>query len=842
MTRASGFIFLGLRLIFVVFCVVTSICCVLAFIPFTYQQIFEAQVVPWTVTFVRFHPWMYWIAFVSAAWTLAEDYRPGTRALVVGYLAAGAIAGAVLVAFPLLATIKNEPADLVWAAVWLMPLWWLAAIDIFGPGRRLTWSSAQTGEDWRLFWTAVIAGTASAVVYGVIHEVRFGAASGPAPAAPMPIGVGLWSWVLHVLAFLAVFAAFACIRAIASLTRRPALAEFVLAATSGAALLTVVNQSLVFSAVSLVGREGLATAALFAVTLVLASSGQALRLARASEPVRSGIALAMRPLDIGFEAPVLLRLALLCGWGALAYWLAVATSLMDWNYLIQTLAVLLIWTLGFVWIYGVVGRGPDRGFAVLAVFVLPLLVIAGYRTLASTPDLLVPLGLAAPTRSAVLDRYANYNVSFRVLRSLTRVEPARASTLDMGQFYALLQRHTNIPRTVKIDVPDVSIAPGNAAPSRRHPHVFVIVIDSLRQDYLSPYNRSVSFTPAIARFATESTVFRNAFTHYGATGLSEPSIWTGSLVPHQQYPAPFGPMNTLQKLLLAQPYQAYVSVDSVLRSILAPWPGLIELDNNVATKDYDLCRSLGELTSKLQSRKPSDPQPVFAYTQPQNIHVSTITRDGASVPAGQSYAGFYPPCAARIQQLDSCFGTFLDSLKQLGLYDDSVVVLTSDHGDSLGEEGRWGHAYTIYPEIVRIPLIVHLPSWLRGLSVDPDEMTFSTDITPSLYYLLGQRPTLNHALFGRPLFTERREERAPYLRDHYVVASSYGPVYGVISDRGRALYIADATSYRDYVFDLTTGIAGTSLPVSDAAREAGVRRIRDIIAELTRFYRLPITP
>ena len=153
-----------------------------------------------------------------------------------------------------------------------------------------------------------------------------------------------------------------------------------------------------------------------------------------------------------------------------------------------------------------------------------------------------------------LDRYANYNVSFRVLRSLTRVEPARASTLDMGQFYALLQRHTNIPRTVKIDVPDVRIVPSNAAPSSRQPHIFVIVIDSLRQDYLSPYNRSVSFTPAIARFATESTVFRNAFTHYGATGLSEPSIWTGSMVPNRQYPAPFGPMNTLQKLLLAQPY------------------------------------------------------------------------------------------------------------------------------------------------------------------------------------------------------------------------------------------------------------------------------------------------
>ncbi len=60
------------------------------------------------------------------------------------------------------------------------------------------------------------------------------------------------------------------------------------------------------------------------------------------------------------------------------------------------------------------------------------------------------------------------------------------------------------------------------------PNVFIFLIDSLRRDYLSPYNPAVTFTPAIAQFAADSYVFRNAFTSYGGTWMSIPSMWTGT--------------------------------------------------------------------------------------------------------------------------------------------------------------------------------------------------------------------------------------------------------------------------------------------------------------------------
>ena len=100
----------------------------------------------------------------------------------------------------------------------------------------------------------------------------------------------------------------------------------------------------------------------------------------------------------------------------------------------------------------------------------------------------------------------------------------------------------------------------------RAPHIFIFVIDSLRQDYLSPYNPGVTFTPAIDAFARDSVVFKRAFTQYGATGLSEPSIWVGGLLVHKQYVMPFAPMNALHKLLAADGYQRFISRDTILRT------------------------------------------------------------------------------------------------------------------------------------------------------------------------------------------------------------------------------------------------------------------------------------
>src|SRR5262249_36318764 len=109
------------------------------------------------------------------------------------------------------------------------------------------------------------------------------------------------------------------------------------------------------------------------------------------------------------------------------------------------------------------------------------------------------------------------------------------------------------------------------------PDVYLFVVDSLRADYLAPYNRAVTFTPRIAQFANESLVFRPAITRYGAPGLSLPSIWSGAVGVHKQYVTPFAPMNTLEKLLDVNNYRRLMDVDVLMPELLKPNANTVEL-------------------------------------------------------------------------------------------------------------------------------------------------------------------------------------------------------------------------------------------------------------------------
>jgi arylsulfatase A-like enzyme len=186
--------------------------------------------------------------------------------------------------------------------------------------------------------------------------------------------------------------------------------------------------------------------------------------------------------------------------------------------------------------------------------------------------------------------------------------------------------------------------------------------------------------------------------------------------------------------------------------------------------------------------------------------------------------------------MDTCFGEFVDDLKARGLYDDSIIILTSDHGDSLGEDGRMGHAYTIFPEIIQVPLLVHLPASLRaGFSADPAVAAFTSDITPSLYALLGHTPLRPSVLFGQPLF-QSASASGPVRQSAEVVASSYGSVYGALIDDARRLYIIDAVTLREYEYELDGTAAGRQVAVRQADREAGQRAVRTTLDEISRFY------
>jgi arylsulfatase A-like enzyme len=74
-----------------------------------------------------------------------------------------------------------------------------------------------------------------------------------------------------------------------------------------------------------------------------------------------------------------------------------------------------------------------------------------------------------------------------------------------------------------------------------------------------------------------------------------------------------------------------------------------------------------------------------------------------------------------ITQSDDVFATFIADLKKAGVYDSSVVIVVSDHGDEFWEHGSLGHGHSVYQELVHIPLIIRAPGLMpKGKVVSAD--------------------------------------------------------------------------------------------------------------------------
>lgn len=67
--------------------------------------------------------------------------------------------------------------------------------------------------------------------------------------------------------------------------------------------------------------------------------------------------------------------------------------------------------------------------------------------------------------------------------------------------------------------------------------------------------------------------------------------------------------------------------------------------------------------------------------------------------------------------LDAHLGRLLDELERRGALENTLVIIGSDHGEELGDHGRWGHAYSLHSEIVHVPLVVVGPGVPAGVRV-----------------------------------------------------------------------------------------------------------------------------
>ncbi len=833
--KTPRLVFFLARFLFAFFVLFTSGYCLLTFIPFTYQQFHVGDLLLWLTVFVKYHPFIYLAALGIVAPTLLES-RPNkaTNAAVTGFLAVYLLAGVALVIHPLLINLRNDSMSLVWCMISLTPMLWIGVIDWLEHRDLIAWEGSDTDEDYRTFRAGWQAALFVATIYALGVIVRFGfSKTNTFSFAGWMVGFG-WSLLTHMVFFMGIFLVLHSFRSLASMLPRPKRTDFILSTGLSVALIWLVIRFLIFPTVSFGGNVASLVAFMLALGTVFLFAGTALRLYQPQQgPIESGIALLFTPMRFARFYSVTGKLGYIVALAVVAYALEARFALMDWNYVLQRLVALGIWLVAFAGFYEMAYQGKNRRTHLFFYAIAGCTVILYTALLRFEPGIDVRINGMPTEVSRALDEYAGYDASFKVAHDM--LTPIQGGA-GVDTFYGFLAQNTNIPRSEHIDPVDIKLVPKLSASTRRKPNIFIFVVDSLRRDYVSAYNPAVNFTPAMGSFAQESLVMQNAFTRYGGTGLSEPSIWVGGMILHQQYITPFFPMNSLQKMLDVDKYQSYITVDPILRVVVAPSPSITELDTDATIGTYDFCQSLTELSTKLSER--NDPEkPIFAYTQPQNIHISVIDRENRSAPPGEAYPGFNAPYASRLKRIDGCFGTFIQYLKKSGLYANSIVVLTADHGDSLGEGGRWGHAYTIFPEIVRVPLVMHLPAWITGaFSSDEKALAFTTDITPSLYYLLGHGPLVNNDLFGQSLFSEAGTPAATHLHDNYLEVSSYAPVYGILSHNGHALYIADGVSYKDYNYELLAGPAGQSRPVTDTVRAEEQQLIRDEVLKIGRFY------
>ena len=815
MIRRLGII--GARALMLLFCLMTAVYAFITSSAFAYLQFIKPRVFHWVGSFSDSHWAMAWIWLVLLLALLWPHLRARTmvRPVAMGLAAFATAAAAVNTVAPVVPSLREGTRSVLVGVVALLPIVWLAVVDHMAAWSFVSAQSAASDEagrrrhEGRLFVACMGAAGLLTAGYAVLASASIGRAFEPdLMATGLALGVGS-SLLGHLLVFSAVFIVVA---AASRLGGRSVLLQYLLLLGAASLLFAGLFSRFVGDSVGL--SNGPAKAAALAMGAAIATAWGGMQLAghaSVNRRLASGLHVFFGPpAEIpGPRLAVALGAVLPLAWAA-----ALLASRMDWDFALLKSGVAVVWILTFMLVY----RGaPLRDVPTIAVVVACA----------------VPLGMHAAwhpgeAQEHTLGRYAVHNPSYLLADDLLR---ERAKGTAFGRYLRANTGLTDVAvKPVSVDLV-TSLAP---VPPAQRPHVFLLVIDSLRSDYLSPYNPQVHFTPHIASFAAQGLFFPNAFTRYGGTGMSMPAIWAGSALAHKQYVLPFDGLNALQKLVDVNGYQRIQTRDHITSALWTP-TDRIELDRGKDEMDLEFCGTMDELGRALDSGVASQ-GPVFAQTRSLTLHIAAVRK--AVVPADKDYAGFNRSYAYAVEQIDACFGSFIERLERLKLYDHSLVVLTADHGEIIGEDGRWGHSYHMFPQVIQVPLFMHLPSTTSPADIDRGAVALSTDITPTIYSALGYQVVPPNTLAGRSLFLATPDDAALRRRDSYVLSASYGAVYAVVSRNGRRLYIADAVQEREYAYERAslTDLHWSEVTVDEATRALGQLRIRRYVDTVAHTY------
>jgi arylsulfatase A-like enzyme len=304
------------------------------------------------------------------------------------------------------------------------------------------------------------------------------------------------------------------------------------------------------------------------------------------------------------------------------------------------------------------------------------------------------------------------------------------------------------------------------APARKN--VILITLDTTRADYLSCYGYPEATTPSLDALASEGTLFEMALSTAGVTPVSHASILTGLNNQEHQLrvlSAEGGfrlprEIPTLATVLAERDYRTLAVHSAFPVSRRFGFQRGFEVFEDLqaeitkGAKGNDVWevkthQRRSDTTTDLVERHLGE-EPFFLwihYWDPHDYESDTlppkemwppdeelyeIDADGEKVMKRPS-----PMYATEIRYMDSQLGRLFDSLRAKGLWENTLVIVTADHGQGLGEHD-WPAHRLLYQEQLHVPLIAKIP----GVAPRPPvgDLVRTTDIYPTVLDYLGIEP------------------------------------------------------------------------------------------------------
>jgi len=292
----------------------------------------------------------------------------------------------------------------------------------------------------------------------------------------------------------------------------------------------------------------------------------------------------------------------------------------------------------------------------------------------------------------------------------------------------------------------------------RPPNLLVYLVDTLRSDHLGVYGYERDTSPRLDAFARDAIRFDQAYSTTSWTRPAVASLLTGVS------PRRHGAVTRTQGISLDRPVLAEMLADAgyhtaafVTNPNVLPIWGFgrgFEVFRDVAS--IDKTGRADQVNAEVFQYLETSVEPFFLYVHTRDPHGPYDPPAPFDAvwprPSTDELESPQPSVAARARMLDRMadydgevrfndqhFGELLDLLRERGLYDDTLIVFTSDHGEEFRDHGELGHGHTLFQEQVRVPLLVKLPGSRHAGAVTSIRVSL-LDVAPTLLAAAGSAP------------------------------------------------------------------------------------------------------